>query len=202
MVYAPFGSVPASRLALSWSGRQRHGGEKASKECTTGAPNESRFFFCSSRPAPLLGVRYDRICPSLPFFGSGDVTGDDEHRFRLDPGEAISRYAPGLFQIWRPVAEKKKGKSCFSELFLNCHTPVSSPSAMVGRTLPAGGGTATISAHYVTAACDKKSLPTTVHVRPSNINCNSLRADFSLTKYNPTVLLGWVVHATPLRPCC
>ena len=58
------------------------------------------------------------------------------------------------------------------------------------------------SAHYVTAACDKKSLPTTVHVRPSNINCNSLRADFSLTKYNPTVLLGWVVHATPLRPCC
>ena len=73
---------------------------------------------------------------------------------------------------------------------------------MVGRTLPAGGGTATISAHYVTAACDKKSLPTTVHVRPSNINCNSLRADFSLTKYNPTVLLGWVVHATPLRPCC
>ena len=90
VVYAPFGSVPASRLALSWSGRQRHGGEKASKECTTGAPNESRFFFCSSRPAPLLGVRYDRIWPSLPFFGSGDVTGDDEHRFRLDPGEAIS----------------------------------------------------------------------------------------------------------------
>ena len=29
-----------------------------------------------------------------------------------------------------------------------------------------------------------------VHVRPSNINCNSLRSDFSLTKYTPTVLIG------------
>ena len=123
MVYAPFGSVPASRLALSWSGRQRHGGEKASKECTTGAPNESRFFFCSSRPAPLLGVRYDRICPSLPFFGSGDVTGDDEHRFRLDPGEAISRYAPGLFRILASgCCKKKKGKLSLGSVSQLSHT--------------------------------------------------------------------------------
>ena len=31
-----------------------------------------------------------------------------------------------------------------------------------------------------------------VHVRPSNINCNSLRSDFRLTKFGPSVLIGCV----------
>eukprot|EP00802_Teleaulax_amphioxeia_P019746 Tamp_19991.p1 GENE.Tamp_19991~~Tamp_19991.p1 ORF type:complete len:180 (-),score=29.09 Tamp_19991:684-1190(-) len=58
------------------------------------------------------------------------------------------------------------------------------------KTVPPGGGTATLTKTFITASQDKKSLPTQVHVRPSNINCNSLRSDFGLTKFGPTVLIG------------
>jgi len=61
----------------------------------------------------------------------------------------------------------------------------------MSRPVPPGAGTANIAKTFVAASQDRKSLPTQVHVRPSNINCNSLRADFSLTKFNPTVLIGY-----------
>mmetsp|Transcript_39384 Transcript_39384/g.63490 ORF Transcript_39384/g.63490 Transcript_39384/m.63490 type:complete len:167 (-) Transcript_39384:133-633(-) len=53
-----------------------------------------------------------------------------------------------------------------------------------------GSGTAQLTKTFIAASHERKSLPTQVHVRPSNINCNSLRSDFSLTKFNPTILIG------------
>jgi len=80
-----------------------------------------------------------------------------------------------------------------------------------------GSGTAQLTKTFIAASHERKSLPTQVqrnrsvrvlpksnvlpwlcvwrfqvHVRPSNINCNSLRSDFSLTKFNPTILIGFV----------
>jgi hypothetical protein len=61
----------------------------------------------------------------------------------------------------------------------------------MSRAVPSGAGTANITKTFIAASHDRKSLPTQVHVRPSNINCNSIRADFSLTKFNPAVLIGY-----------
>jgi len=73
--------------ALSWTARRRLGGEKASKACITGAPNDRRFFFFSSNPSSLLllGVRKLSSLPSLPFFASGDFFDGDGDRLRFSP---------------------------------------------------------------------------------------------------------------------
>lgn len=61
---------------------------------------------------------------------------------------------------------------------------------MSGNALHAESGTCNVTKHVLSRLNERKSLPTQVHVRPSHINCNSLRAGYSLTKYSPAVLNG------------
>mmetsp|Transcript_42686 Transcript_42686/g.87262 ORF Transcript_42686/g.87262 Transcript_42686/m.87262 type:complete len:165 (+) Transcript_42686:182-676(+) len=51
-------------------------------------------------------------------------------------------------------------------------------------------GTCRVTKRTLESAADRKSLPTQVHVRPSHINCNSLRSEYELTKFRPSVLIG------------
>mmetsp|Transcript_53430 Transcript_53430/g.130550 ORF Transcript_53430/g.130550 Transcript_53430/m.130550 type:complete len:165 (-) Transcript_53430:345-839(-) len=49
-------------------------------------------------------------------------------------------------------------------------------------------GTGFLTKNAISRAADIRSLPTQVHVKPSSINCNSLRSD--QTMYMPSVLIG------------
>jgi len=97
--------------ALSWTARRRLGGEKASKACITGAPNDRRFFFFSSSLL-LLGVRKLNSLPSLPFFASGDIFDGDGDRLRLS---TLNGDIDWLWQV----------KSAVSRVFLRQHLPPS-----------------------------------------------------------------------------